>query len=78
MSWLEKLLPPQIQRSDSASRKSIPEGLWVKCPSCEAVLYRTAEGVDRQGFLADFITTTFVEQGIQPRTCANTHVNLRA
>ncbi|WP_050463047.1 acetyl-CoA carboxylase, carboxyltransferase subunit beta [Herbaspirillum autotrophicum] len=41
MSWLEKLLPPQIQRSDSASRKSIPEGLWVKCPSCEAVLYRT-------------------------------------
>ena len=41
MSWLEKLHPPQIQRSDSASRKSIPEGLWVKCPSCEAVLYRT-------------------------------------
>jgi acetyl-CoA carboxylase carboxyl transferase subunit beta len=41
MSWLEKLLPPRIQRSESASRKSIPEGLWVKCPSCEAVLYRT-------------------------------------
>ncbi|MDB5764230.1 MAG: acetyl-CoA carboxylase carboxyltransferase subunit beta [Herminiimonas sp.] len=41
MSWLEKLLPPRIQRSDSATRKSIPEGLWVKCPSCEAVLYRT-------------------------------------
>ncbi len=41
MSWLEKLLPPRIQRSDSATRKSVPEGLWVKCPSCEAVLYRT-------------------------------------
>jgi acetyl-CoA carboxylase carboxyl transferase subunit beta len=41
MSWLEKLLPPRIQRNDSASRKSVPEGLWVKCPSCEAVLYRT-------------------------------------
>jgi acetyl-CoA carboxylase carboxyl transferase subunit beta len=41
MSWLEKLLPPRIQRSDSGSRKSIPEGLWVKCPSCESVLYRT-------------------------------------
>lgn len=41
MSWLDKLLPPRIQRSDSASRKSVPEGLWVKCPSCEAVLYRT-------------------------------------
>ena len=41
MSWLEKLLPPRIQRSESATRKSVPEGLWVKCPSCEAVLYRT-------------------------------------
>ncbi len=41
MSWLEKLLPPRIQRSDSATRKSVPEGLWVKCPACEAVLYRT-------------------------------------
>ncbi len=41
MSWLEKLLPPRIQRSDAANRKTVPEGLWVKCPSCEAVLYRT-------------------------------------
>lgn len=41
MSWLEKLLPPRIQRSDPATRKQVPEGLWVKCPSCEAVLYRT-------------------------------------
>ncbi len=41
MSWLEKLLPPRIQRSDTNPRKSMPEGLWVKCPSCEAVLYRT-------------------------------------
>lgn len=41
MSWLEKLLPPRIQRSVSGNRKSVPEGLWVKCPSCEAVLYRT-------------------------------------
>ncbi|MFZ6748409.1 acetyl-CoA carboxylase, carboxyltransferase subunit beta [Undibacterium sp. Ren11W] len=41
MSWLEKLLPPRIQRSVSSNRKSMPEGLWVKCPSCEAVLYRS-------------------------------------
>eukprot|EP01036_Dinobryon_divergens_P060863 gene60863-biopygen50673 len=41
MSWLEKLLPPRIQRSDAATRRTVPEGLWVKCPSCEAVLYRT-------------------------------------
>ena len=40
MSWLEKLLPPRIQRSDAANRKTMPEGLWVKCPSCDAVLYR--------------------------------------
>ncbi len=41
MSWIDKLLPPKIQSSSPAQRKSIPEGLWVKCPSCEAVLYRT-------------------------------------
>jgi len=39
MSWIEKLLPPRINRSDAAGRR-VPEGLWVKCPSCEAVLYR--------------------------------------
>ncbi len=41
MSWIDKLLPPQIQQTDPANRKSIPEGLWVKCPACEAVLYST-------------------------------------
>ena len=40
MSWLQKLLPPKIKRSEGA-RKSIPEGLWAKCPACEAVLYST-------------------------------------
>ncbi|TCS98616.1 acetyl-CoA carboxylase carboxyltransferase subunit alpha [Tepidimonas ignava] len=37
MSWLEKLLPPKIS---GGARRSIPEGLWVKCPSCDAVLYK--------------------------------------
>ncbi|MCW7538277.1 acetyl-CoA carboxylase, carboxyltransferase subunit beta [Aquabacterium sp. A7-Y] len=41
MSWLEKLLPPKIQQTDPAERRSVPEGLWVKCPSCETVLYKT-------------------------------------
>ncbi|MBS0555059.1 MAG: acetyl-CoA carboxylase carboxyltransferase subunit beta [Proteobacteria bacterium] len=42
MSWLQKLLPPKIKRSESANRnKSIPEGLWSKCTACEAVLYRS-------------------------------------
>lgn len=40
MSWLQKLLPPKIKRSEG-TRKSIPEGLWAKCPACEAVLYAT-------------------------------------
>lgn len=38
MSWLQKLLPPKIKRGDGA-RKSVPEGLWCKCPACESVLY---------------------------------------
>lgn len=41
MSWLQKLLPPKIKRSPSAGRKTVPEGLWSKCPSCSAVLYST-------------------------------------
>jgi acetyl-CoA carboxylase carboxyl transferase subunit beta len=41
MSWLDKLLPSKIQQTDPAERRSVPEGLWVKCPSCETVLYNT-------------------------------------
>ena len=41
MSWLEKLLPSKIQHTDPAVRRQMPEGLWVKCPSCEKVLYKT-------------------------------------
>lgn len=40
MSWLQKLLPPKIKRAMGV-KKSIPEGLWSKCPACEAVLYAT-------------------------------------
>jgi len=41
MSWLDKLLPPKISHTDPSERRSVPEGLWIKCPSCEAVLYKT-------------------------------------
>jgi acetyl-CoA carboxylase carboxyl transferase subunit beta len=41
MSWLQKLLPPRIQRTPGERRTPVPEGLWVKCVACEAVLYRT-------------------------------------
>jgi len=40
MSWLQKLLPPKIQRS-AGGRKTVPEGLWTKCAACDAVLYST-------------------------------------
>ncbi|KQV48119.1 acetyl-CoA carboxylase subunit beta [Pelomonas sp. Root1217] len=41
MSWIDKLLPPKIQQGDLADRRTVPEGLWIKCPSCETVLYKT-------------------------------------
>jgi acetyl-CoA carboxylase carboxyl transferase subunit beta len=40
MSWFRKLLPPKIKRNEG-SKKAVPEGLWSKCNSCEAVLYVT-------------------------------------
>ncbi|MYN13686.1 acetyl-CoA carboxylase carboxyltransferase subunit beta [Pusillimonas sp. TS35] len=39
MSWIDKILPPRINRSGDTARR-VPEGLWVKCPSCESVLYK--------------------------------------
>lgn len=38
MSWFDKLMPSRI-RTERRSR-SVPEGLWVKCTSCQAQLYR--------------------------------------
>ena len=42
MSWLEKLLPPRIKRAATpgGGKRTVPEGVWVKCASCDAVLYR--------------------------------------
>jgi acetyl-CoA carboxylase carboxyl transferase subunit beta len=41
MSWLQKLLPPRIKSEPGVRKATVPEGLWVKCVACEAVLYRT-------------------------------------
>lgn len=42
MGWFQKLLPPKIKRRESEdSKKNVPEGLWHKCPSCQAVLYHS-------------------------------------
>lgn len=40
MSWLKKLLPSRI-RTDASQKKGVPEGLWIKCTSCNEILYRT-------------------------------------
>jgi len=39
MSWFTKLLPSRI-KTDGASRRTVPEGVWSKCDECRAVLYR--------------------------------------
>jgi acetyl-CoA carboxylase carboxyl transferase subunit beta len=41
MSWFQKLLPPKIKRREGDAKKNVPEGLWHKCPSCQAVLYHS-------------------------------------
>ena len=38
MSWFEKIMPSRIKTERRT--RSVPEGLWSKCPACDAVLYR--------------------------------------
>ena len=39
MSWFQKLVPAKI-RTAAGSKSSMPEGLWNKCPNCDAILYK--------------------------------------
>lgn len=39
MSWFEKLMPSRI-RTEGGTKKAVPEGLWAKCPGCDAILYK--------------------------------------
>ncbi len=39
MSWFEKLMPSRI--STEKRTRSVPQGIWIKCPQCDAQLYRT-------------------------------------
>ncbi len=39
LSWFEKLVPATIRTDSSNKKTGIPEGLWNKCPSCQAILY---------------------------------------
>ena len=36
MSWIEKILP----KTNTSTKRNIPEGVWTKCTGCEAVLYK--------------------------------------
>jgi acetyl-CoA carboxylase carboxyl transferase subunit beta len=38
VTWFEKIMPSRIKTERRT--RSVPEGLWIKCPSCDAVLYR--------------------------------------
>lgn len=39
MSWLKKLFPSKI-RTEVENKRGVPEGLWARCDSCNAMLYR--------------------------------------
>ena len=39
MNWFDKILPPKIKTVSVLGRKGVPEGVWEKCTSCQAVLY---------------------------------------
>jgi len=39
MSWINKILPSKIKTETEVKNRNIPEGLWKKCPRCDAVLY---------------------------------------
>lgn len=38
-SWIEKILP-NVGKTADERRVTVPEGLWRKCPKCDAVLYK--------------------------------------
>jgi acetyl-CoA carboxylase carboxyl transferase subunit beta len=39
MSWVQKVIPEGIRTETKLSEKRVPEGVWEKCPSCNAALY---------------------------------------
>ena len=39
MSWFKKILPSR-NKTNGNNRRTVPEGVWTKCVSCSAVLYR--------------------------------------
>jgi acetyl-CoA carboxylase carboxyl transferase subunit beta len=40
MNWLSKLMPSRIRTEGGNGRRGVNEGVWEKCESCGAALYR--------------------------------------
>ena len=40
MSWIDKIIPSGVRKTETEKRANVPEGLWRKCPKCDSVLYR--------------------------------------
>ena len=40
MSWIDKIIPSGVRKTDADRRANVPEGLWRKCAKCDSVLYR--------------------------------------
>ena len=47
MTWFDKIMPSRIKTQ--RRKRSVPEGIWTKCPACGSVLYRAE--VERNAYV---------------------------
>jgi acetyl-CoA carboxylase carboxyl transferase subunit beta len=40
MSWIDKILPSISSAPGEGKKAAVPEGVWKKCPRCDAMLYK--------------------------------------
>lgn len=40
MSWIDKILPSIANAPGVGKKGAVPEGVWKKCPRCDAMLYK--------------------------------------
>ena len=40
MSWIDKILPSIANAPGESKKSAVPEGVWKKCPRCDAMLYK--------------------------------------
>jgi len=39
-NWLDRIVPARIRSSTEERSSQVPEGLWTRCPECQATLYQ--------------------------------------